>query len=130
VKPIFAKHCISCHGPEKQKGGLRLDRKADAFAGGDSGTAFAPGKPADSLLLKKVTSSRRRGADAAEGRAAHAEQFAISAGVDRAGREVARRRRQPSNTGRSARSGVLPYRKSKHENPKSEMKSTGSPLPG
>ncbi len=30
VKPIFAKHCVSCHGPEKQKNGLRLDRKADA----------------------------------------------------------------------------------------------------
>ena len=31
VKPIFAKHCVSCHGPEKQKSGLRLDRKADAL---------------------------------------------------------------------------------------------------
>ena len=56
VKPIFAKHCLACHGPDKQKGELRLDRKADALKGGDSGAAIMPGKPDASLLLKKVTS--------------------------------------------------------------------------
>ena len=25
VKPLLREHCISCHGPVKQKGGLRLD---------------------------------------------------------------------------------------------------------
>ncbi|MBX9626874.1 MAG: DUF1553 domain-containing protein [Gemmataceae bacterium] len=54
VKPVLAAHCVKCHGPDKQKGGLRLDRRADALAGGDSGPALAPGKPADSLLLKLV----------------------------------------------------------------------------
>jgi len=54
VKPIFAKHCISCHGPEKQKHGLRLDRKADALKGGDSGLAVVPGKSVDSLLFQLV----------------------------------------------------------------------------
>ncbi|MFO0850408.1 MAG: PSD1 and planctomycete cytochrome C domain-containing protein [Gemmataceae bacterium] len=47
--------CVRCHGPAKQLGGLRLDRRADVLRGGDSGPAVAPGKPADSLLLKKVT---------------------------------------------------------------------------
>ena len=56
VKPIFAKHCVSCHGPDKQKRGLRLDRKADAFAGGDDGKAIVPGKVADSLIIKLVSS--------------------------------------------------------------------------
>jgi mono/diheme cytochrome c family protein len=51
IQPIFAKHCSSCHGPEKQKGGLRLDKKADALQ------ALSPGKPADSALLKRVTST-------------------------------------------------------------------------
>lgn len=55
IKPIFAKHCLSCHGPDKQKADLRLDRKTDALRGGDSGAAIIPGKPADSLLLKRVT---------------------------------------------------------------------------
>ncbi len=56
VRPILAKHCVSCHGPAKQKGGLRLDRKADALRGGDGGASIVPGKPADSLLLKKIRS--------------------------------------------------------------------------
>src|SRR5436190_15256211 len=37
IQPILSKHCYSCHGPEKQKSGLRLDRKVDALAGGDTG---------------------------------------------------------------------------------------------
>ncbi|MDY3556629.1 DUF1553 domain-containing protein [Gemmata sp. JC717] len=57
VKPIFAKHCASCHGAEKQKGGFRLDRKADALAGGDSGKAIQPGQSADSHIVKLVTST-------------------------------------------------------------------------
>ncbi|OWK43011.1 DUF1553 domain-containing protein [Fimbriiglobus ruber] len=57
VRPVFAKHCLSCHGPDKQKGGLRLDRRAEALAGGDSGQAFAPGKPADSPLLARVAAA-------------------------------------------------------------------------
>ncbi|MBI5775304.1 MAG: hypothetical protein HZA89_16405, partial [Verrucomicrobia bacterium] len=36
IRPIFAAKCYSCHGPEKQKGQLRLDRRADALKGGDS----------------------------------------------------------------------------------------------
>lgn len=55
VKPIFAKHCISCHGPDKQKSGLRLDRKADALAGGDSGKVIVSGKPAASKLFELIS---------------------------------------------------------------------------
>jgi mono/diheme cytochrome c family protein len=56
VRPIFAARCVKCHGAAKQLGGLRLDRRADALKGGDSGPAIVLGKPGDSLLLKKVTS--------------------------------------------------------------------------
>ena len=55
VLPIFAKHCASCHGPDKAKGGLRLDRRTDALAGGDSGKVIVPGKSADSTLIKLVS---------------------------------------------------------------------------
>src|SRR5258707_15771113 len=48
VKPIFAKHCSTCHGAEKQRSGLRLDTAAAALKGGNSGPAFIPGKSADS----------------------------------------------------------------------------------
>jgi len=37
VKPIFEKHCNKCHGPEKEKGGLRLDLPEGINLGGDSG---------------------------------------------------------------------------------------------
>ncbi len=55
VQPLFVERCVSCHGPEKQKGGLRLDRKADALAGGDSGKVIIPGKSRDSLLIRNVS---------------------------------------------------------------------------
>jgi mono/diheme cytochrome c family protein len=56
VKPIFAKNCLSCHGPDKQRGGLRLDRRADALAGGDNGQVLVSGKSDASKLIKLITS--------------------------------------------------------------------------
>ncbi len=47
-------HCVSCHGPDKQKGGLRLDSKAGWQRGGDSGPVVVPGDPDKSRLLKAV----------------------------------------------------------------------------
>ncbi|MBN9522056.1 DUF1549 domain-containing protein [bacterium] len=55
VRPILNRHCVACHGAEKQKGGLRLDRRADALRGGDSGKAVVPGNAADSLLLNLIS---------------------------------------------------------------------------
>ncbi len=56
IQPLLVSKCIKCHGPEKQQGGLRLDQKAAAFKGGDSGEpAIVPGKSMDSRLLKLVT---------------------------------------------------------------------------
>ena len=31
ILPLFTSRCISCHGPEKQKGQLRLDSRTSAF---------------------------------------------------------------------------------------------------
>jgi hypothetical protein len=54
VRPLLATHCFECHGPGKQRGGLRLDGRAALLAGGDSGPALVPGQPDKSLLLKAV----------------------------------------------------------------------------
>ena len=54
VRPILARACVGCHGPEKQKGGLRLDRKDAAMAGGDNGRALLAGKAAESDLIARV----------------------------------------------------------------------------
>ena len=54
IQPILAKSCYSCHGAEKQKAGLRLDLKANALSGGDSGKVILPGKSAESKLIHLV----------------------------------------------------------------------------
>lgn len=54
IQPLFREKCHKCHGPEKQQGGLRLDRRDDALNGGDSGPAFEVGKSESSLLIKYV----------------------------------------------------------------------------
>jgi hypothetical protein len=54
VRPVLAEHCYRCHGPAKQRGGLRLDSRAALLAGGDQGPAISPGHPERSLLLRAV----------------------------------------------------------------------------
>jgi mono/diheme cytochrome c family protein len=54
VRPILETACVSCHGPAKQKGGLRLDTREALLKGGGAGAAIVPGKSADSELVKMV----------------------------------------------------------------------------
>jgi hypothetical protein len=54
VQPILAAKCVACHGPSRQRGGLRLDRAADLLKGGDSGPVLKPGDPQGSRLLLLV----------------------------------------------------------------------------
>src|SRR5690349_8156421 len=37
VRPVLIEHCVACHGPEKQKSGLRLDSARGLHAGGSGG---------------------------------------------------------------------------------------------
>ncbi len=55
VRPIFERSCIKCHGAEKQKGGLRLDRAKDALSVLESGKkSITAGKPDQSELMRRV----------------------------------------------------------------------------
>ncbi|MBY0395599.1 MAG: hypothetical protein K2X91_03900, partial [Thermoleophilia bacterium] len=36
VRPVLVEHCARCHGPEKQRGGLRLDTAEGLQRGGES----------------------------------------------------------------------------------------------
>ncbi|HKA08089.1 MAG TPA: DUF1549 domain-containing protein, partial [Gemmataceae bacterium] len=54
VQPIFANTCYSCHGDKKQQSSFRLDRKTDAFKGGEIGKPIVPGKSAESPLIRYV----------------------------------------------------------------------------
>src|SRR6266545_5667872 len=51
IQPLLARACISCHGPGKQRAGLRLDERAAAMQGSNSGAVIHPGDVAKSRLL-------------------------------------------------------------------------------
>jgi len=42
VKPVLVKKCVSCHGPSKQKGKLRLDSEQAIRSGGKHGSVLDP----------------------------------------------------------------------------------------
>jgi mono/diheme cytochrome c family protein len=54
VKPLLTRHCVSCHGAEKPRGGLRLDTAAAALKGGKEGPAIVPKKAEESPLIAAV----------------------------------------------------------------------------
>lgn len=62
IAPLLTEHCLRCHGPAKQKGGLRVDSRAALLAGGEHGAAIVPGDADASLLMTAV---RRLDADLA-----------------------------------------------------------------
>jgi hypothetical protein len=57
VRPIFVRNCYRCHGADRQKAGLRLDRKDRALHGGESGPLLIAGKSSDSLIIKRLTAT-------------------------------------------------------------------------
>lgn len=54
VAPTFTARCVTCHGPSRQAGKLRLDSPESIHAGGESGAVLVPGRAVDSLLVKRV----------------------------------------------------------------------------
>lgn len=56
IKPLLARRCYTCHGPLRQKGGLRVDTAALMRRGGEHGSILgAP--PAAAPLLDRVTAT-------------------------------------------------------------------------
>lgn len=55
IRPLFERHCVECHGAERQKSGFRLDLRAAAMKGGSDGPAIAPGRSAESPLIAHVS---------------------------------------------------------------------------
>jgi hypothetical protein len=53
--PVFDANCVTCHGPSKVKGGLRLDTYDRLMRGGEDGAIVIPGIPDRSTLLKRIT---------------------------------------------------------------------------
>ena len=54
IEPIFKERCYACHAGTKQLGGLRLDTREAALAGGYSGAVIKPGDAAASRLIALI----------------------------------------------------------------------------
>jgi mono/diheme cytochrome c family protein len=54
IQPLLAQKCYSCHGPEVQQAGLRLDLRQNALRGGDYGPVIKTGDSAASKLIRRV----------------------------------------------------------------------------
>lgn len=54
IAPILQKSCIECHGPNKQKGDLRLDTKDAALKGAKSGPVIIAGDADKSEAYKRI----------------------------------------------------------------------------
>lgn len=54
VRPVLVENCWSCHGPKKQRSGLRLDSLTALQHGGDNGPVVKSGDPDQSTLIQAV----------------------------------------------------------------------------
>jgi len=57
IRPLLADHCIRCHGPTKQSGGLRLDSRDAILKGGDTGPIVVVGYK-DELRMPPISRLR------------------------------------------------------------------------
>jgi hypothetical protein len=55
IQPVLQQNCIKCHGPEKQKGKLRLDSRDAALEGGKYGPALVAGDGARGELVRRIS---------------------------------------------------------------------------
>ena len=78
IEPLLIKRCSECHGPDKQKGDLRLDLQASALKGGKSGkAAVKPGHAADSTLIQRILSTDPDEVMPSKGERLSADQVAL-----------------------------------------------------
>ena len=54
VRPVLAENCFSCHGPERQMAGLRLDSRAGLLKGSQHGPVLVAGDPEKSTLIRAI----------------------------------------------------------------------------
>ncbi|MFL5242475.1 MAG: DUF1553 domain-containing protein [Gemmataceae bacterium] len=54
VRPLLVDKCLSCHGSQKQRGGLRLDSRTALLKGGDNGPIVTAGDPEKSPMIHAV----------------------------------------------------------------------------
>jgi uncharacterized membrane protein len=55
IQPVFAGHCVTCHGRNKHKAKLRLDSYEAVMRGGSHGPVIKAGVPKESELFHRIT---------------------------------------------------------------------------
>ena len=58
IQPILTSKCYGCHGPNKQKGKLRMDLPNFILKGGKDGPIISAGKADESNLIKRIILSK------------------------------------------------------------------------
>src|ERR1041385_2722281 len=74
VMPLFRDNCVECHGPSKQKGGMRLDRRSSALK--TFSRRVVPGSSANSMVYHRLIGNAY-GTQMPPKAALHPEQIAI-----------------------------------------------------
>jgi hypothetical protein len=59
IRPILAARCYSCHGPDVQQNGLRLDSLEALLKGSANGPIVVPGQADQSRLIRRLTALER-----------------------------------------------------------------------
>ncbi|HVK09203.1 MAG TPA: c-type cytochrome domain-containing protein [Gemmataceae bacterium] len=73
---------MSCHGSEKQRGGLRIDRKADALTGGGVGAPYPNTFPNPVQTLPRATVPRQELSSRAGGHTANSRTVSALGCID------------------------------------------------
>jgi hypothetical protein len=59
AQAILTAKCVRCHGPAKQRNGLRLDTRSAVLEGGIDGPSVIPGRSAESHLVRRILGQAR-----------------------------------------------------------------------
>lgn len=58
IRPLLLEKCVECHGPKKQEGGIRLDRRNEVLSGKvDDVRLLTPGQPEASRIFQVIQHS-------------------------------------------------------------------------
>ena len=55
IAPILVQNCLKCHNGKKARAGLNLSTREAALKGSDAGEVLVPGRPEESLLIRRAT---------------------------------------------------------------------------
>ncbi|KPK28490.1 MAG: hypothetical protein AMJ61_02250 [Desulfobacterales bacterium SG8_35_2] len=54
ILPVIEEKCVSCHNPDKSKGGLILSDYKSILRGGESGSSIIPGDPNQGEIIRRI----------------------------------------------------------------------------